>query len=87
MWLYVLIVSVVYVIGALVRVRSHPDKSTNHTHTTDDKHIQPHTAQTINERISAELNLATAQSTAYAPPEDGRISGPIHVAVTSLNGF
>jgi len=57
--------------------RSHPDKSTSHIHThththththkTDDKHIQPHTAQSINERKSAESNLVTAQSKAYEP--------------------
>ena len=67
--------------------RSHPDKSTSHTHKTDDKHIQPHTAQTINESKSAETNLVTAQSTVYEPPEDGRMSGPKHVGVTSLKVF
>ena len=59
-----------------------------HTHTqTDGKHIQPYTAKTINECKSAEPNLVTAQSTAYEPPEDGRISRPKHVGVTSLKGF
>ena len=65
--------------------RSHPEKSTSHTYKTDDKHIQPHTALTINERKSAEPNLITAQSTAYEPPEDGRMSGPKHVEV--FNSF
>ena len=58
----------------------------SHTQT-DSKHIQPHTAQTINERKSAEPNLVTAQSTAYEPPEDGQMSGPKHVGVTSLKCF
>jgi hypothetical protein len=38
-------------------------------------------------RKSAEPNLVTAQSTAYEPPGDGRMSGPKHVVVTSLKGF
>jgi len=92
---YVLVVSVVCVAGALVRVRSgygvHNQISPwqeDQPHTqTDGKQIQPHTAQTINERKSAEPNLVTAQSTAYEPPEDGRMSGPKHVGVTSLKGF
>jgi hypothetical protein len=45
----------------------------------------PH--KTIKERKSAELNLVTAHSTAYAPPEDGRISGPKHVVVTFTKMF
>jgi allophanate hydrolase subunit 2 len=65
----------VCVTGALVGVRS------------DGKHIQPHTAQTINEGKTAESNLVTTQSTAYEPPEDGRICGPKHVGVSSLKGF
>jgi len=36
---------------------------------------------------AAEPNVVTAQSTAYEPPEDGRMSGPKHVGVTSLKGF
>jgi hypothetical protein len=38
-------------------------------------------------RKSAELNLVTAQSTAYKPPEDGQMSGPKHVGLTSLKAF
>jgi len=36
---------------------------------------------------TAEPNLVTAQSTAYEPPEDGRMSGPKHVGVSSLKGL
>jgi len=36
---------------------------------------------------TAEPNLVTAQSTAYEPPEDGRMSGPKHVGVSSLKCF
>jgi hypothetical protein len=58
----------------------------SHTQT-DGKHIQPHTAQTINERKLAEPSLVTTRSTAYEPPEDGRLTGPKHVGVTSLKWF
>ena len=67
--------------------RSHPDKTTGHAHKltiSTYSHI-PH--KTINESKSAELNLITALSTAYAPPEDGRISGPKHVGVTFTKRF
>jgi len=76
MWLNVLTVSLcVCVTGALVRVRSgygiHNQISPwqeHQSHTqTDSKHRQPHTAQTINKRKSAESNLVTARSTAYDP--------------------
>jgi len=43
--------------------------------------------KTINERKSAELSLVTGLSTAYEPPEDGRISGPKHVGVTFTKMF
>jgi hypothetical protein len=45
----------------------------------------PH--KTINERKSAELNPVAALSMAYAPPEDGQISGPKHVGVTLTKMF
>jgi len=51
---------------------------------TIDNDIWPHTTQTISERTSAESNLVTAQSTACAPPEDGRIGRLKHVGATSL---
>jgi hypothetical protein len=54
---------------------------------TNGKDIGPHTAQTHNERTSLESNLATAQRTAYEPPEDGRKYGPKHVGATSLKCF
>ena len=50
-------------------------------------HPQSLVTCTINERKSAEPNLVTAQSTAYEPPENGRMSGPKRVGVTSLKGF
>jgi len=91
MWLYVLIVSLCawpvvlsgwdLVMAKHSITRSHPDKSTGHAHKltiSTYSHI-PH--KTINERKSAELNRATALSTKYAPPEDGRISGPKYVGV------
>ena len=43
------------------------DLVTSHTHNTDDKHIQPQTAESVNQRKSAEPNLVAAQSTAYDP--------------------
>ena len=49
--------------------------------------IWPHTAQTHNERTSTESNLATAQSAARKPPEDGRTYGPKHVGATSIKMF
>jgi hypothetical protein len=59
-----------------------------HTHTqTDDNDIQPHAAQTHNERSSTESNLVTAQSTAHKPPEEGHKYGPKHVGATSLKCF
>ena len=39
----------------------------------DDTHIRPHTKLILNERKSSEDVIVTAQSTAYGPPEDGRI--------------
>ena len=67
--------------------RSHPDKTTGHAHKltiSTYSHI-PH--KTINESKSAELNLVTALSMAYAPPEDDRISGPKYVVVTFTKMF
>jgi hypothetical protein len=54
---------------------------------TDGNDIRPHTAQTHNERTSAEFNSVTAQSTDYEPPEDGRIYGPKRVGATLLKCF
>jgi len=54
---------------------------------TDGNDIQPHAAQTHNERTSTESNLVTAQSTAHKPPEDGCTYGPKHVGATSLKHF
>jgi hypothetical protein len=51
----------VCVAGALVKVRSGYGILTI-------KHIQPHTALTINERKSVEPNPVTAQCTAYESP-------------------
>jgi len=48
---------------------------------------QPHTTQTINERLSAESDLVTAQSTAYAPPEDGLMGRLKHVGATPQKYF
>jgi hypothetical protein len=45
---------------------------------TDGNNIQPHTAQTHNERISTKSNLVTPYSIAHEPPEDGRKYGPKH---------
>jgi len=73
----------VCVSGAAVRVRSG-----HRIHIqTDGNDIQPHTAQTHNERTSTEFSLVTAQSTAHEPPEDGRKYGPKHVAATLLKCF
>ena len=49
--------------------------------------MRPHTVQEHNERTSTEFNLVTAQSTAYEPPEDGRIYGPKHVGASFLKCF
>jgi len=51
---------------------------------------QWHTATytpTINERTSAEPNLVTLQSKAWAPPENGRIGRTKHVGATSPKRF
>jgi hypothetical protein len=48
---------------------------------------QSHTAQIINERSSAESDLVTAQSTAYAPPEGGLMGRPKHVGATPPKCF
>jgi len=61
------------------RARTH---ARTHTHTTADNDIRPHTVQEHNERISTELNLVMAQSTAHEPPEDGRKYGPKHVGAS-----
>jgi hypothetical protein len=66
--------------------RDHPDKSSGHTQT-DGIDIQPHTTQTINERSSAESDLVTAQSTAYAPPEKSLMGRPKHVGETPPKCF
>jgi len=39
----------------------------------------PHTVQEHKELTSSKFTLVTAKSTAYDPPEDGRIYGPKHV--------
>ena len=63
--------------------RSHPDNSTGHAHKlTISTYCTKKSTNT-----SAELNLVKAQSTACAPPEDGRISGPKHVGVTFTKMF
>ena len=68
--------------------RHHPDKGSGHTNIqTDDIDIQPHTTQTINECTSAESDLVTAQSTAYAPPEDGLMGRLKHVGETPPKCF
>ena len=54
---------------------------------TDGNDIRSHTAETNKQRTSTESNLATAQSTAHDPPEDGRQYGPKHVGATSLKCF
>jgi hypothetical protein len=54
---------------------------------TDGNDIWPHTAQTHNERTSAESNLVTAQSTAHEPPEDGRKYGSKHVRPALIKCF
>jgi hypothetical protein len=87
----------VCVTGALVRVRSGygidsitrslPDKSTGHAHKLTISTYSHILHKTINKRKSAELNLVTAQSMAYAPPEDVRISGLKHVGITFTKMF
>ena len=73
----------VCVSGAAVRVRSG-----HRIHIqTDGNDIQPHTAQTHNERTSTEFSLVTAQSTAHEPSENGRKYVPKHVAATLLKCF
>jgi hypothetical protein len=67
--------------------RFHQDRNSRHTHTTDDNDIWLHTIQEHNERTSTEINLATAQSTAHEPPEDGRIYGLKHVGASFLKCF
>ena len=72
--------------------RHHPDKSSGHTHThthtqTDGIDIQPHSTQIFNERTSAELDLVTARSTAYAPPEDGLMARPKYGGATPPKCF
>ena len=58
------------------------------THTqTDGIETQPHTTQTINECTSAESDLVTAQSTAYALPEDGLMGGPKNLGATPPKCF
>jgi non-ribosomal peptide synthetase component F len=54
---------------------------------TDGIETQPHATQTINERTSPEPDLVTAQSTAYAPPEDGLMGRPKHVRATQTKCF
>jgi hypothetical protein len=75
--------------GAAVRVRSEisPGQQLRTHIQTDGNVIQPHTAQTHNERTSREFNVVTAQRTAHEPPEDGRKYGPKHVGATSLKCF
>ena len=58
--------------------------SNGNRYITDGNDIRPHTVQTHNELISTEFNLATAQSTAHKPPEDGGKCGPKHVGATLL---
>ena len=53
----------------------------------DGNDIQPHTAQTHDERTSTESNLVTARIAAHEPPEDGRTYEPKHVGATSLKCF
>ena len=43
--------------------------------------------QEHNGRTSTEFNLATAQSTAHEPPEDGRKYGPKHVGASFFKVF
>ena len=65
--------------------RSHQDRHSRHTHTTEDNDIRPHTVQEQNKHTSTEFNLVTAQSTAHEPPEDGRKYGPKHVGANFKN--
>jgi hypothetical protein len=68
-------------------IRSHQDRNSRHTHTTDDNDIRPHTVQEHNERTSTEFNFVTAKSTAYGPSEDGRKYGPKHVGASFFKAF
>ena len=77
----------VSLVGGIFHDHTSPGQQLRTHIQTDGNDIRPHTTQTINEHTSAASSLVTAQSTACALPEDGRIGRPKHVGATSPKCF